>query len=109
MQGGHIQVFTTTDKKEDAEKIARAVVDGKLAGCVQIVGPVVSTYRWKGTIERAEEWLCFIKTREDLYAELEKAIRAIHPYEVPEIIAVPVSGGSGDYLRWLDGELKKTS
>ncbi len=109
MKDDHIQVFTTTEKKEDAENIARALIDKKLAGCVQIVGPVVSTYRWKGKIERAEEWLCFIKTREDLYGEIEKAVKAIHPYEVPEIIAVPVAGGSIDYMKWLDSELKKKS
>ncbi len=107
MAGGHIQVFTTTAKKEDAENIARTLVDQRLAGCVQIVGPVVSTYRWQGKIEKEQEWLCFIKTREDLYAEIEQTIKSVHPYETPEIIALPISGGSKDYLKWLDGEIGK--
>jgi len=105
MQDDFIQVVTTTEKKGDAEKIARTLVEKRLAGCVQIVGPVVSTYRWKGKIENAEEWLCFIKTRSNLYQEMERLIRAIHPYEIPEIIALPIVGGSSDYLKWLDGEL----
>ena len=100
-----IQIVTMTDKKEDAEKIAMTLVKRKLAACVQIVGPIVSTYRWKGTIETATEWQCVIKTREGLYTEIEKAIRAIHPYEVPEIIAVPIIAGNSDYLEWLQGEL----
>jgi periplasmic divalent cation tolerance protein len=103
----YIQVLTTTGKKEDAETIARKLIEKKLAGCVQIMGPVVSTYRWQGRIDRSEEWLCFIKTREDLYDELEKEIKSIHPYETPEIIALPVAGGSEDYLKWLNGEVKK--
>jgi len=101
----HIQVVTTTDKKEDAEKIALSLVERKLAACVQIVGPITSIYRWKGNIETAEEWQCVIKSRKDLYEEIETAIKAIHPYEVPEIIAVPIVAGSGDYLEWLRGEL----
>lgn len=100
-----IQIVTMTDKKEDAEKITMTLVERKLAACVQIVGPIVSTYRWKGTIETATEWQCVIKSREGLYNEIEKAIRAVHPYEVPEIIAVPIIAGSSDYLEWLQGEL----
>jgi periplasmic divalent cation tolerance protein len=101
----HIQVVTTTDKKEDAEKIALSLVERKIAACVQIVGPITSIYRWKGNIETAEEWQCVIKSRKDLYEEIETAIKAIHPYEVPEIIAVPIVAGSGDYLEWLRSEL----
>jgi periplasmic divalent cation tolerance protein len=107
MQDNYIQVFTTTEKEDDAENIARTLIDKRLAGCVQIVGPVASTYRWQGKVEKAREWLCLIKTRQDLYAELEAAIKAIHPYETPEIIAVPIVGGSRDYLKWLDGEIGK--
>ena len=100
----YIQLFTTTEKKEDARKIAREVVRRRLAACVQIIGPVSSTYWWKEGIEEAEEWLCVVKSREELYEELEKAIRDVHPYEVPEILAMPVVKGSPDYLRWLDRE-----
>jgi len=103
--GPYIQVITTTEKKEDAEKIAVTLVERKLAACVQILGPIVSTYRWKGAIETATEWQCVIKSREGLYPEIEKAIQTVHPYEVPEIIVVPIMAGSRDYLEWLQGEL----
>ena len=74
---------------------------------MQIVGPITSTYWWKGSIETAEEWLCLIKTSQNLYADLEKAIKEMHPYETPEIIAIPILTGSSDYLQWLDNELRK--
>lgn len=101
----YIQITTTTDKKEDAERIALRLVEKKIAACVQIVGPITSIYRWKGNIERAEEWQCIIKSREGLYKEIEHAIKSVHPYEVPEIIAIPIVAGSGDYLEWLRAEL----
>ena len=100
-----IQVMTATDKKEDAERIARSLVEMRLAGCVQIVGPIISIYRWKGRIETAGEWLCLIKTHKDRYGAIEEAIRSIHPYETPEIISLPIIAGSSGYLDWLRGEL----
>ena len=107
MMEEYIQVFTTTEKKEDAVKIAKALIEKRLAGCIQIVGPIVSTYWWKGNVEIAEEWSCFIKSKKILYEELEKAIKEIHPYETPEIIAMAIVSGSKDYLEWLSSELKK--
>ena len=101
----YIQIFTTAEKKEDAEKIARDVVEKRLAACAQVLGPIESTYWWQGEVEKAEEWLCILKSRNDLYAELEKAIKGIHPYDVPEILAVPVISGNPDYLQWLDKEV----
>jgi periplasmic divalent cation tolerance protein len=98
---GFIQVMTATDKREDAERIARSLVERRLAGCVQIVGSVTSIYRWKGKIETAGEWLCLIKSRAELYGTIESAILALHPYETPEIIALPITAGSRDYLAWL--------
>ena len=100
-----IQVMTATDKKEDAERIARSLVEMRLAGCVQIVGPVMSIYRWKGRIETAGEWLCLIKSHKDRYGAIEEAIRSLHPYETPEIISLPIIDGSESYLNWLQGEL----
>lgn len=73
---------------------------------MQIIGPVRSTYRWKGNIETAEEWLCLIKTRSDRYQEVEKAIKEIHPYETPEIVATPIVAGSEEYLNWLSETLE---
>lgn len=103
----YIQVSTTTEKKEDAEKIARNLVEKRLAGCVQILGPVTSAYWWKGNLESAKEWLCLIKSTKVLYPQVEEAIKALHPYETPEIIAVPIVAGSRDYLEWLKQELQK--
>lgn len=102
----YIVVLTTTEKKKDAERIAENLVEKKLAACVQVLGPINSVYRWKGKVEKAEEWLCLIKSRKSLYPEIEQAIKLMHPYEVPEIIALPVSEGSADYLSWLGKETK---
>jgi len=102
----YIQVVTTTARREEAEAIARALVEERLAACVQILGPITSTYRWKGAIETSEEWQCWAKTHRDLYEKIEQAIRRLHSYEVPEIIAVPILAGSESYLTWLDEELK---
>ena len=102
-----IQVVTTTETKDQAQRIAQAVVEKRLAACAQIVGPISSTYWWKGKVESADEWMCLMKTRNDLFADLERAIREIHPYEVPEIVAVPIVAGSASYMNWLDNELKK--
>lgn len=101
----YIQVVTTTERKEDAERIARALVEARLAACVQVLGPITSTYRWKGAIHASREWQCVAKSRLDLYARLEETIRGAHPYEVPEILALPITAGSQGYLEWLDGEL----
>jgi periplasmic divalent cation tolerance protein len=97
----YIQVVTTAETKTDAQEIANAVVEMRLAGCAQIVGPITSTYWWQEKIEAAEEWICVIKTRESLYPRLEKAILEMHPYEVPEVLATPVKTGSKSYLDWL--------
>ena len=85
-----IQVFTTVESKEVADKIGKALLEKRLAGCVQIVGPVLSMYWWRGNVERAEEWLCLIKSERSLYGQLKRAVREVHSYETPEIIAVSV-------------------
>ena len=102
----YIQVMTTTETKEEAQKIARALVEKRLAGCVQVLGPIASTYWWQDQVESAEEWLCFIKSSRQLYLELETAITEVHPYDTPEIIATPIVTGSRGYLSWLADELK---
>ena len=101
----YIQLFTTTEKENDAKMIAAEVVKKRLAACAQVAGPITSTYWWEGKIEEAEEWFCIMKSRKDLYDGLEKAIQDIHPYDVPEIVAVPIVSGSQSYLRWLDKAL----
>jgi periplasmic divalent cation tolerance protein len=101
----YIQVMTTTKTKEQAQTIAQHLVEAKLAACVQITGPIASIYRWKGKVENVQEWLCLIKTQDDLYNKVEVAIKSLHPYEIPEIIAIPIVKGSKEYLSWLDDEL----
>lgn len=103
----YIKVITTISSKAGAEKIAKALIDKRLGACVQIMGPFKSVYRWKGRIEKTLEWACVIKTRKMLYKKVEAAIRKIHPYDIPEIITVPITGGSKDYLKWLFDETVK--
>ncbi|HEX6510028.1 MAG TPA: divalent-cation tolerance protein CutA [Chloroflexota bacterium] len=97
--------MTATESREDAQKIADSLVHARLAGCVQVIGPIVSTYWWEGHVQTAEEWLCLAKTREDRYTEIEEAITQMHPYDLPEILALPVVAGSVQYLTWLAGTL----
>jgi periplasmic divalent cation tolerance protein len=96
-----IQVTTTTSTRAEAERIAEALVEARLAACVQIVGPIASVYWWKGDIERTTEWLCVIKTERHRYAEVEAAIKRLHSYEVPEVLATEFVDGSQNYLGWL--------
>ena len=97
----HLQATTAAGSREEADRIATALVERRLAACVQIVGPVQSVYRWQGQVERSEEWLCQIKTTRQHYAAVEAAIRELHSYECPEIIATPIVAGSAAYLQWM--------
>ncbi|MFQ6757784.1 MAG: divalent-cation tolerance protein CutA [Deltaproteobacteria bacterium] len=103
----YIQVATTVATEEDAGAIAGLLVEKRLAACVQVLGPMTSHYRWQGKIETAGEYLCLAKSRVALYPEIEAAIKAIHPYEVAEIIATPIIAGSNEYLAWLTAEVKE--
>jgi len=109
MINDYIQVFTTVEKRRDADRMASVVVNQRVAACAQVVGPIRSTYWWKGKVEEAEEWLLMMKTRRGLFSSLEKEIKALHPYEVPEIIALPIVAGSASYLEWIKEETIKTS
>jgi periplasmic divalent cation tolerance protein len=102
----YIQISTTTETKEQAQKIAQYLVETKLAACVQIIGPIESIYHWKGKVETAREWRCLIKTREDLFEAFSAAIKKMHSYEIPEIIAIPIVKGSKEYLNWIETETK---
>jgi len=95
-----LQIITTTPTIDDARRIANALIEQRLAACVQIVGPVESVYRWQGNIESAQEWQCWIKTRGDLYAPVAQLIEELHPYEVPEILHMVAEASKG-YLDWL--------
>lgn len=100
-----LQVVTTVDSRAAAEKIARLLVDRRLAACARVSGPVVSVYRWKGAVETAREWVCAAKTEKALYPRVERAIRGVHPYEVPEIVATALAAGGSDYLEWLSEQV----
>jgi periplasmic divalent cation tolerance protein len=94
-------VITNLPDRATAEKLAEALIDGRLAACVNILSPCRSVYRWQGDVQHDEEFPLFIKTTRERYAALEQAIRAGHPYELPEIIAVPVERGLSAYLDWV--------
>lgn len=96
-----MQVLTTAASEAEAEAIAAALVERRLAACVQVSGPIRSRYRWRGELERAEEWQCLIKTTAARYPEVEAAIRELHSYEEPEIVATPIVRGSPGYLAWV--------
>jgi periplasmic divalent cation tolerance protein len=101
----YIQVVTTLPDQASAERLAATLLEQQLAACVQI-STCTSWYRWQGAIEQENEWVCTIKSRRDLFAELSKAILAHHPYQVPEILATPVVDGGAGYLDWLEQELR---
>jgi periplasmic divalent cation tolerance protein len=102
----HVQVLTTVGSEEDAERISAALVERRLAACVQTLGPIASRYRWRGEVETAREWQCLAKTEAGRYAEVEAAIRELHPYDEPEILATPIVAGSAGYLGWVSESLR---
>ena len=101
MENVYIVVMVTTASKQEAEKIAQCLLKEKLIACANIIGPVSSLFHWSGKIERAEEYLIFMKSRKDLFRKLAEAVKALHSYEVPEVIALPIVEGSKAYLDWL--------
>lgn len=102
-------VFCTCSSPEEAEKIARGIVERKYAACVNILDGIKSIYRWQSAVEEASECLLVIKTRREVYAHLETEIKRLHSYSVPEIIAVPVLLGSPGYLHWIESETTWTA
>lgn len=98
----HIQVVTTVPDRETAERIAQLLVERKLAACVQIAGPIRSVYRWQGQVEGADELVLTVKTRHSAFDALKAAVLEAHPYDVPEIVALPIVAGHAPYLQWID-------
>ncbi len=98
----YIIILITASNRKEARKIANQLVKNRLAACVNIVGKLESVFRWKGKIDKAKEELLIIKTKKARLPELIKLVKSIHSYEVPEIIALPIIGGSRPYLRWID-------
>jgi periplasmic divalent cation tolerance protein len=102
-----IQITTTTARKDEAQRLAEALVSRRLAACVQVIGPITSSYWWQGKIETAEEWQCVAKTERDRFDMLAATIRELHSYDTPEILAVPVVAGDAKYLAWMKEELNR--
>ena len=94
-------VLTTAGSQEEARKIAHALVERRLAACVNILGPLESVYRWQGKVETAAEFLLLIKTTAAAYARVRDAIKELHSYEVPECVMLNIEDGSEAYLKWL--------
>ena len=98
-------VFITAPDEEEAVRIARTIVEERLAGCVNIVKGIRSIYSWEGKVEDEHEVLMVVKTRRDLFTVLEKRVKELHSYSVPEIILLPIMEGSPEYLEWLKHQL----
>ncbi len=109
MSEKYIMALTTTSSEEEAQEISERLVKQGLAACAQVYGPIRSTYLWEGKINKDEEWMCFMKTKEDVYDSLESKIKEIHSYETPEIIAIPILAGNQDYLDWIDENINMRS
>lgn len=104
----HVVVMTTTDDREEAATLARALVEARLAACVQAM-PIASTYRWEGAVETADERLLLIKTRADRVDDVKAFLAERHSYDTPECVVVPVADGLPGYLAWLDESVGRTS
>jgi periplasmic divalent cation tolerance protein len=99
--GDFVVVLVTTASADEAARIARTLVEERLAGCANVVGPIRSIYRWQGAVEDAAEHLLIVKARAADVSALDARVRALHGYSVPEVLALPVVAGSDAYLRWL--------
>lgn len=99
-----LQVTVAAASREEADRLTESAVEGRLAACGHVIGPAASTFRWEGRVQRAEEWVCVLKTTRARYAELERHLRGMHSYRNPEIIATALAAGSDDYLAWLRAE-----
>jgi periplasmic divalent cation tolerance protein len=104
---GFVVIFVTSSGRDEAEKLATALLESRQAACVNIVPTVLSRFWWKGKIDSADETLLIIKTRETAVEEVVETVKSNHTYTVPEIIVLPVVGGSKDYLDWIAGEVSQ--
>jgi len=102
----YIVIMVTTANREEAEKIARRLLDEKLIACANIIGPVSSLFWWSGKLEKSEEYVLLLKSRLELFEKLSESVKALHGYEVPEIIALPIIKGSPAYMEWLNSTLR---
>jgi periplasmic divalent cation tolerance protein len=98
-------VFSTAPTREEAQEIARELVERKVAACVNVMGPITSTYWWQGKVDISEEWLLLIKTEASQFEAVRDGIKELHSYEVPECVAVEITEGSPEYLKWIADSL----
>jgi len=103
---GNKLILTTSGSREEAQRIARALVERRLAACVNIVPQIESIYRWKENIEQADEWLLLIKTTTSAFEHVRDAIKELHSYQLPECICLDIEDGSAEYLKWLGGSVR---
>jgi periplasmic divalent cation tolerance protein len=106
LRNSYIIIIVTTAGREEAETIVQRLLEAKLIACANIIGPVSSHFHWSGKIEKAEEYLILMKSRKDLFEKLSETVKALHSYEVPEILALPVVEGSKAYMDWLGSCLR---
>jgi len=104
----NVLVIFSIAASEEAERVAKVLVGKRIAACMSMLGPIKSIYWWKNRIEESEEYLLLIKTTQDKYEELERAIKEIHSYQVPEILATPVMSALREYVEWLREEVSKS-
>lgn len=102
----YIQVLVSIDSEDRAHGLQQMLLEERAAACVQVLGPISSAYWWQGQIEEAQEWLCVAKTRRSVYLRLESLVKANHPYETPEIVAMPILAGKKEYLAWIEAETR---
>ena len=100
----YCQVQVTAPTAEEAERLGRLAVEGRLAACAQVSGPISSTYRWQGRVTSSTEWMCTLKTSAPIVTRLTSVLRSAHSYEVPEIVVTALVGGDEDYLGWIGAE-----
>jgi periplasmic divalent cation tolerance protein len=101
-----LEVVITYPDRESAAKTAKLLVERRYAACVQIHGPIESTYRWNGKVESSKEWTLTAKTTKKAYKRLERAVKELHPYSVPQVVALPIIDGLKEYLKWVESEVE---
>jgi len=106
LRNSYIIIIITTAGREEAETIVQRLLEARLIACANIIGPVSSHFHWSGKMEKAEEYLILMKSRKDLFEKLSETVKALHSYEVPEILALPVVEGSKAYMDWLGSCLR---
>lgn len=104
MSAQHVIVSSTTDSEDEARRLAAKAIEAQLGACAQVVGPITSVYRWEGAVQTDTEWRVEVKTVDRVVSPLTEHLKTHHSYDVPEIVATPITGGSAEYLTWVEDE-----